>query len=83
MKISGLGVPGEPWTAAANREIVLTTIELFGTGRAMFASNFPVDGLCGTFDAIYSGFRAIVADFTPDEQRALFRDNAQRIYGME
>ena len=83
VKISGLGVPGEPWTAAANREIVLTTIELFGTGRAMFASNFPVDGLCGTFDTIYSGFRAIVADFTPDEQRALFRDNAQRIYGME
>ena len=82
-KISGLGIPGKAWTAATNREIVLTTIDLFGTERCMFASNFPVDGLCGTFDAIFSGFREMVRDFTPGEQRRLFHDNAVRIYGME
>lgn len=82
VKISGLGQPGRPWTVEANRWIVLTTIELFGAARCMFASNFPVDGLCASFDTIYSGFRAIVADFSPQEQRALFHDNAIRIYGM-
>jgi predicted TIM-barrel fold metal-dependent hydrolase len=83
VKISGLGVPGEAWTAGANREIVLATIELFGVDRCMFASNFPVDGLCGTLDAIFTGFRAIVSGFPPAEQRKMFHDNAARIYSME
>lgn len=83
IKISGLGVPGQQWTPALNRELVLAAIEAFGTGRAMFASNFPVDGLCGGFAEIYSGFREIVKDFPGPEQRRLFRDNALRIYAME
>src|SRR6185436_14933326 len=60
IKISGLGVPGQAWTATANREVVLAAIEAFGVERAMFASNFPVDGLCASFDAIVTGMRAIV-----------------------
>ena len=83
IKISGLGVPGQQWTPALNRELVLAAIEAFGTGRAMFASNFPVDGLCGGFAEIYSGFREIVKDFPGPEQRRLFHDNALRIYAME
>jgi predicted TIM-barrel fold metal-dependent hydrolase len=83
VKISGIGVPGQAWTVAANRDIVLTAIELFGADRCMFASNFPVDGLCASFDAIYSGFRAIAAELSPDEQRKLFHGNALRIYGIE
>jgi predicted TIM-barrel fold metal-dependent hydrolase len=83
VKISGLGVPGHAWSVAANREIVLRTIELFGVERCMFASNFPVDGLCGTFEAIFSGFREIVRGIGADEQRRLFHDNAVRIYSLE
>ena len=83
VKISGLGIPGKPWTVGANREIVLTTIDLFGVERCMFASNFPVDGLCATFDAIFSGFREMMRDFTPGERAQLFHDNAVRIYRME
>jgi len=83
IKISGLGVPGARWSAQLNREVVLSAIEVFGTARAMFASNFPVDGLCATFDEIYSGFREIAGSFPAMEQRALFHDNALRIYAME
>jgi predicted TIM-barrel fold metal-dependent hydrolase len=80
VKISGIGVPGQPWTAAANREIVLTTIELFGPQRCMFASNFPVDGLCGSFGDIFRGFELITREFSSSERRAMFRDNALRVY---
>lgn len=83
IKISGLGQPGRAWTVDANRAIVLAAIEAFGVERAMFASNFPVDSLCASFDTIFSGFRKIVADFSDQEQRALFHDNAVRIYAME
>ena len=82
VKISGIGVPGRPWSVQANREIVETTIELFGPRRCMFASNFPVDGLCGTFGEILGGFDTITRGFSADERRALFRDNALRIYRL-
>ena len=82
VKISGLGVPGVGWTTADNRGIVLTTIDLFGVDRCMFASNFPVDGLCAGFGDIYRGFEKIVRDFTADERRALFVDNARRLYAI-
>jgi predicted TIM-barrel fold metal-dependent hydrolase len=83
IKISGIGVPGERWTPALNRGVVLTAIETFGIGRAMFASNMPVDSLCASFAEIYGGFREIVEDLSPLEQRSLFHDNAVRIYAME
>ncbi|MEO8143406.1 MAG: amidohydrolase family protein [Betaproteobacteria bacterium] len=83
IKVSGLGVPGQAWTAQSNREIVLAAIDIFGRGRAMFASNFPVDGLCASFDAIVTGVREILGGFPAGEQRAFFHDNAVRIYDME
>ena len=83
LKISGLGVPGQAWTAASNREVVLAAIDIFGIGRSMFASNFPVDGLCASFDAIVTGMREILRGFPAAEQRAFFHDNAVRIYDME
>lgn len=83
IKISGLGVPGARWTPELNREIVLSAIEIFGVARAMFASNFPVDSLCASFDEIYSGFRDLAGSLSALEQRALFHDNALRIYAME
>jgi predicted TIM-barrel fold metal-dependent hydrolase len=83
IKISGLGMPGQPWTPARNRDVVLGAIEAFGAERAMFASNFPVDSLCAAFGEIYGGFREIVKGFPPLEQQRLFHDNAVRIYAME
>jgi predicted TIM-barrel fold metal-dependent hydrolase len=82
VKISGLGVPGRPWTVQSNREVVLRTIDLFGVDRAMFASNFPVDGLVSSFDAIYAGFKAIVSDFPAADRRKLLHDNAERLYRL-
>lgn len=82
VKVSGLGQPGKPWTVAANREVVLTTIDLFGPERCMFASNFPVDSLCGSFDDIFSGFDAITRDFSDAERRQMFSGNAVRIYAI-
>ena len=48
----------------------------------MFASNYPVDRLAGTFETIYEGFFASVADLPPADHRKLFHDNAARIYRL-
>ena len=79
VKISGLGnLP-----AVEKRTVTLTAIELFGTERAMFASNYPVDSLRDSFDAVYDAFDAATRDFSPSERANLFHDNAARIYRME
>jgi predicted TIM-barrel fold metal-dependent hydrolase len=80
VKISGICVPGCEWTPDLNRGVVLDTIALFGVERCMFASNFPVDGVCASFEDIFNGFRQIVSGFSETDQRKLFHDNAARIY---
>ncbi len=82
VKISGIGTPGLAWTVDRNRDVVLTVIDAFGVERCMFASNFPVDGLCATFDDIYGGFDAITAGFSMADRQRLFHDNAVRIYSI-
>jgi predicted TIM-barrel fold metal-dependent hydrolase len=82
LKISGLGLPGRPWSVADNAPVVREALAIFGVERCLFASNFPVDGLVATFDTIYRGFRAIVAHLPAAQQRALFHDNAVRVYGL-
>mgnify|MGYP000138474564 FL=1 len=80
IKISGLGQTNQPWTVESNRNIVLRALDIFGPDRCMFASNFPVDRLCGDLDAILLGFRAIVNTLTETTVDALFHGNAARIY---
>jgi predicted TIM-barrel fold metal-dependent hydrolase len=80
VKISGLGQAGKPWSVAANRAVVLDTIDIFGVERCMFASNFPVDSLVASFGTIFSGFAEITAGLSPAERDALFHGNAMRLY---
>ena len=82
VKISGLGLPGRPWRLEDNRDVIRFAVDAFGSERAMFASNYPVDGLCGGFATIYEGFDAAVADYAEPERRALFHDTAARAYGL-
>jgi predicted TIM-barrel fold metal-dependent hydrolase len=83
VKISGLGRPGLPWTVEANGPVIRDTVAVFGIERCLFGSNFPVDSLVATFDAIVSGMRAALSDRSPDDRRKLFYENATRIYRLE
>jgi predicted TIM-barrel fold metal-dependent hydrolase len=80
LKISGLGQARQPWSEDVNRRVVLDAVDIFGPGRVMFASNFPVDSLVGTFKTIFSGFLDITSGFSEAERDAMFHGNAIRIY---
>jgi predicted TIM-barrel fold metal-dependent hydrolase len=82
IKVSGLGEPNRRWTLESNGPVIRDAISIFGAERAMFASNFPVDSIVGSFQTIYDGFRAAVADRPLAEQKKLFHDNAVRIYRL-
>jgi predicted TIM-barrel fold metal-dependent hydrolase len=80
VKISGLGLGDPDWTPESMRPVLLGTIEAFGTERAMFGSNFPVDGLFSDLATQWSAYDQLTADFSTDERRALFQTNAERVY---
>lgn len=82
VKISGIGIAGKPWSLKDNRDIIRTVIDIFGPDRAMFASNFPVDGLCGSFNTIFSGFSEAIRDFSEPERNQLFFQTAATTYGL-
>ena len=80
VKVSGLAMFDHRWTVESLRPYVLEVIDAFGTGRAMFASNFPVDRLFSGYCELWSAYAAIVAGASDSEKDALFRGNAERIY---
>lgn len=82
VKLSGMGFTHRPWSLDQARAYVLEAIEIFGTGRAMVASDFPTDKLFGTFAAHLDAYARITVDFAPAERRALFAGNANRIYRL-
>ena len=83
IKISDLVAYDHDWTLDSLRPVILHCIDCFGSGRAMFGSDFPVAGLHASFDEVYDGFKTITADFSADEQTALFFGNAKRIYRLD
>ena len=80
IKVSNFGAYAPDRSIAALRETVMACIDAFGTARALFGTDYPVARRNMTYAAMVDAFAAIVAPFSPDEQRALFHDNAHRIY---
>ena len=80
LKLSGIGVPPGTWPVAENIAVVRDAIRVMGWQKCLFASNFPVDGLCASFDVIFSAFKQAVADRPREQIRALFHDNARALY---
>jgi len=79
-KLSGLAMPLGSMSVAALTPWLEFAIETFGVDRCMFASNFPVDGLHGTFDELYTTFAAVTAGLDDESRDKLFAANAERLY---
>ena len=71
---------GLHWTAAQIRPWVLTTIELFGPARCMFASLMPIAALSRPIQDVYKAYEEIVEGFTSSERRYLFDETARSTY---
>jgi predicted TIM-barrel fold metal-dependent hydrolase len=81
-KISGLAMIDRTWTVDSLRPYVLQVIETFGPNRCMFASNFPVEKVHGSFGGFYEAYDAITADFGEAERALLFGGTAARVYRL-
>ena len=81
-KLSGIGFTHRPWSTEQARSYILEAIDLFGTDRAMFASDFPTDKLFGSFAQHLDAYAEITRDFSESERRALWARNANHIYRL-
>jgi L-fuconolactonase len=79
-KLSGLAMPFGSMRVEALAPWLEYAIDAFGVGRCMFASNFPVDSMYGTFDELYDAFNAVTAGFDTESREKLFATNAERVY---
>ncbi len=79
-KLSGLAMPLGSMTAAAFEPWVAGAIEAFGVDRCMVASNFPVDGMHGTLDQLWSTYAELTEGFDDADRDLLFAGTADRIY---
>jgi predicted TIM-barrel fold metal-dependent hydrolase len=80
IKISGLGQCDHAWTVESWRPWVHACIEAFGVERSFFGTNWPVDRLFSSYGDVLDAYAALIADFAPHEQAALFSGNARRIF---
>lgn len=79
-KISGVPMFLGEIGAAAFRPWVETIVETFGAHRCVVGSNFPVDSLSGTYAELIAAYREVLGSASAAEQRAIWVENAERIY---
>jgi predicted TIM-barrel fold metal-dependent hydrolase len=72
----------EAW-AAAWRPYVEPCIELFGTDRCNFESNFPVDKTGTGYAVLWNAFKRITARCSQSEKLALYSGTAKRLYHLD
>ena len=74
--------PGSEEIAAAWRPWKDTSIALFGAGRCMFESNFPVQKRWSSYQVTWNAFKRIAAGASEAEKAALFAGTACAVYGV-
>ena len=95
IKLGGLGMrmfgfnmhngelpPSSEELAAAWRPYIETCIAAFGSERAMFESNFPVDKGSCSYAALWNAFKRIAAGYSAAEKAALFAGTAGNFYKL-
>jgi predicted TIM-barrel fold metal-dependent hydrolase len=79
-KVSGLGMFNHNWAPEDLQPIIFTVIEVFGPQRVMFGSNFPVDKLYNSYQALWRAYDEICAGFSDAERQQMFYRTAADFY---
>ena len=83
-KLSGLGTeaPGGRWSVGDLQPYADHLLSCFGAGRVLFGSDWPVVKLAGGYRLWLEGARQLLSHLAEDEIRAVFRENARRVYRL-
>ena len=62
---------------------VKETITIFGAGRCLFGSNFPIEKLWTSYRDLFDAHLAATAGLPKGQQKAIFNDTAARVYRLD
>ncbi len=95
VKLGGLGMPvvgmdlherelppSSQDLATAWRPYMETCLDIFGTERCMFESNFPVDKQSCGYSELWNAFKQLTVSYSDTERTALFSGTAARVYRL-
>jgi L-fuconolactonase len=82
-KISGLLSEAEPGIPAEELlPYAAHVVEVFGTGRVMYGSDWPVLTLAGSHSGWYDFTRLLTRGWSDEEVRRFYRENARSAYSL-
>jgi len=82
VKLSGLGTFIHRVDRAHIADIALPTIEMFGSARCVFGSNFPIEKLWSSYAELVSAYRATLAGLPEADQANVFSATARDLYRL-
>jgi L-fuconolactonase len=82
-KVSGLRRTGQPYTVEALRPVWEAALELFGPGRLMFGSDWPMTVPDGGYRPTFDVLAALVGELPVEDQRMVMGGTARRVYRLE
>ncbi len=82
VKLSGLGTFIHRLDAAHVERTVRETVALFGPGRCVFGSNFPIEKLWTDYASLAGAYRRALAHLSEADRAAIFAGTARRLYRL-
>jgi predicted TIM-barrel fold metal-dependent hydrolase len=79
-KLSGLAMTFHAFATERFRRYFDHCLDIFGADRCMFGSNFPVDGLYGSYAELRLSFVTLTQSLSSDEQAKIYGGTAERVY---
>ena len=79
-KVSGLQVPGRPFTVDEVRPAWEVALELFGPERLMWGSDWPLTVLTGGYMHAWDVMSSLIGELSPAEQARVHAETARSVY---
>ena len=83
VKLSALGTFVHRATLADIQPIVSDTVTLFGAGRCLWGSNFPIEKLWTDYATLVGHIRQAVSHLPASAQRQILSETARHLYGLQ
>jgi len=80
-KLSGLQMPGEPFTVEAVRPAVAEALEAFGPRRLMYGGDWPMTVLFGGYGRAWAVLSELVGELPEPERERVLSGTAHQVYG--
>lgn len=81
-KLSGFGTFVHRVDADLIKKIIFETVEMFGTDRCMFGSNYPIEKIWSSYAALVEAHMSAVSELGESAMQDIFYNTAAKVYRL-